>query len=556
MTKDRKKSINFMQEKIVKNKANSLEQTHTTRSFAWCLVLFVLLFPGMVFGKNYSIQNYSVSSVDVWSNGVILKSGVESDDSSNTYYWFEFSADEHLGSFNATPRRVYSGKQLFSEKIINLSPSTVYYYRTVIEMKNNKYYGDIQGFKTKESGYAEPVGAGTVIGYSYNGGNSYSTYQNTATGNSSNTGYSSAVSSVFSKQASNITDTSALMNSNIIPAADYSVYGWFEWGITPDLEKTTTRVFIGRGKNLYFGQSLSGLTPGTLYFFRPVIENVDGTKTAGVIFAFQTTGVSPNKTITPASGGTSVSGGISATQNAVSSKNQTKTTTPVQQKTIVIKNDSGDTTTAPGDIITRTILFENTTGKELSNVSVRVILPEGETFIVEKDSDCTQNGQVLTCEIGKMSPGQKTNITYTTEISKGVKDKTTLETIIFVTGKDKDGKKVENLQSSESTVNVYKNNTAAAALSGNIKYIFPTTLKDWFSIISFILLLIASYFVWKYFTEKNKEIEVDDKSNPLAGLSMSETEIGTIPQKPHMENAAFVSMPVNEKGAPPPNLPI
>jgi hypothetical protein len=155
-----------------------------------------------------------------------------------------------------------------------------------------------------------------------------------------------------------------------------------------------------------------------------------------------------------------------------------------------------------------------------------------------------------------MSPGQKTNITYTTEISKGVKDKTTLETIIFVTGKDKDGKKVENLQSSESTVNVYKNNTAAAALSGNIKYIFPTTLKDWFSIISFILLLIASYFVWKYFTEKNKEIEVDDKSNPLAGLSMSETEIGTIPQKPHMENAAFVSMPVNEKGAPPPNLPI
>jgi hypothetical protein len=576
-----------MKEKITKNNPVFKGKKQMISSVSLRLFFVVLFFPALVFGQGVYIQEYSVSSVDLWSTGVVLRAGTERTSSQNVYRWFEFSVYEQLSGSNSTPRRAHDGSSQYAEKITNLSPNTVYHYRSVVEVAGVKHYGEIQSFKTKKSGYGEPSGISDLGGYVYSGVGSYSYNQSSNINNAANTSYAA---SVATRQADTITNTSARLNANIPSSGSGNVYGWFEWGNNSNPEKTTARTFIGKGQNLYFNQFLTGLTPRTLYFFRSVIEDANGNKTKGLVFVFQTTSDSLNVT-TNASGNTAPTSGGSGSQSVSGSgnkspvkvaKNTTETTAAIaSQKTITIKESSHEETLAPGETASKTLVFENTTGKELNNVSARIILPGkekatnltvrniipgGKTYFSEGSDTCKQSGQVLTCAIGKMSPGQKTEISYETKVSSDMADKTTLETVTTITGEDKNGVKFENVQTSESIIDSNKNNkndTAAAAFSGSAHSIFPTTIKDWFFVIFFVFLIIAAYFGWKYYSEKNTTeeedtLEISEYFNTKEEAPTPFLDADNISPKLSVENLAFesVSAPVNEKGAPPPNLPI
>ncbi|MFA5830309.1 MAG: hypothetical protein WC878_00590 [Candidatus Paceibacterota bacterium] len=586
----------FIKEQSIKNSPFFRGKKQTISSVVLRLFFGILLFPALVFGQGVFIQQYSVSSIDLWSTGVVLRAGTDRMSSQNVYRWFEFGVYEQLSASNSTPKKAHDGNAQYAEKITNLSPNTVYHYRPVVEVAGVKHYGEIQSFKTKKSGFGEPSGISDMGGYSYSGVGSYSYNQgsqNTGNANSSNAFYAA---SVVTKQADMIANTSARLNANISSSGTGNASGWFEWGNTSNPEKTTSRVFVGKGQNIYFNQVLTDIAPGQLYFFRPVIEDANGNKTKGLVFVFQTTGNSTNTTgnTSVASGGTSVNN-TNATNSsdgkkttAATSKPPVKTTPPKttdtitnQQKTIAIKEAAQEETLAQGETVTKTVVFENTTGKDLNNVSVRIILPEkeeatnivvrttapgGKTYVSEGSEACAQSGQILTCTIGKMQPGQKTEITYKTKVPNDIKDKTLLETVTTITGEDKDGEKFENIRTSASVIDVNKNsqkNAATAALFGGAHSIFPVTIKDWFFAILFIFLLMASYFGWRYYYEKKNEedddtLEISEYINakeetplPFFAASNDSPELS-------MKNMAFESVlaPVNEKGAPPPNLPI
>ncbi len=544
-----------MQEKNIKNKF----------SFIISAFFAILLFPSVTFADVTNVSAYAVSSKDVWSDGVILRATTGTTPPSGNYYrWFEFSLTGDGAYLNSTPRQTIDSNPVYSEKITGLFTNRQYSFRPVIEVNNQRYYGSTLLFKTKNAGYSAPDTASGLTGYTYNGNvNSGSgnqgyqyTYTNPTSGGSGSSSVTySTVSYVVSKQADSITETSGRVNSMVYPTTNYSVYGWYEWGLTPDLGQTTTRVFIGTGQSLYFGQVLTGLTSGTAYFFRPVVENRDGSRMIGTTLVFVTNGVSSQTVIVPTqpTTPTSVSGGTpTAPVSSGTVKTPVKPTTPAtkptapeNQKTITIKDPSDNGTVSPGQRITKKIILENTTGKDLTDVSARIILPEGLTPVSDKHSICKPFGQVLFCDIGNMTPGQKTEISYTVDVSKDLKDKDSLETIVIVTGKYKTGGNIDNLQRIKATVSADKNNK-----NEGVACVVPSNAKDWLLAALFLLLLVTSYFSWKYFSEKyekGEESSVDKEIN--AYLKEQEHSAPAAPK-------IVMHAPVNEKGAPPTNLPI
>lgn len=565
-------------------------KTVIARFFASGLLFAVLLSPAVVFGQDIQTQPYAVSSADVWSNGVFLRGST----GQVNYRWFEFGLNDQFSSFvNATPRRDYGGSPYYSEKITGLSPNTVYIFRIAVEVNGVRYYSNPLTFKTKTAGYGEPAsasngsysytgGSGSYFGnsgyqYQYNQSNTAGSNSNNGTGNSgtSNAGYSnynyatnsynynygynsSYASSVVTQRADFLSYTSARLNAQLFPSGDYNVYGWFEWGTTPDLGNMTARVFIGKGASLYFGQILNGLTQGTTYYFKPVIENINGTKSEGTTLVFKTAGVSPYTDTAPAytyygvyttTNNSNTGGSYNSVKTGSSYGSTGSLKTPVADsaKTITIGYASHEATVVPGQKISKKMTLENTTGEDIVRVTARVILPDGEIFSSIQTGTCKQiAGQVLFCDIGKMSAGQKIEIAYEIEVARGLNSGTSLEIITIAAGEYKDGRKIENFQRTESVVDASKENEnmVAAAIFGSS----DSSLRDVFIAIEFILLLILSYFVWKHLSEKNRKEEANN-TEALAYLSRQEP---VIPQKQNEYQSSFVT----EKGIPPTNLPV
>ncbi|MCX6738661.1 MAG: hypothetical protein NT098_01250 [Candidatus Parcubacteria bacterium] len=544
-----------MQEQKIKNKI----------SFITSLFFAALFFPSVSLAAIANVSAYAVSPSDIWSDGVILKGTTGTTPPSSNYYrWFEFSLTGDGAYLNSTPRQTISSNPVYSEKITGLFTNRTYAYRAVIEVNNQRYYGTNLLFKTKGPGYSAPDTSSGLAGYTYNGnvtsglnqGYQYTYTNPTVVSGSSGSGSGSSavtystVSYVVSKQADSITGTSGRMNAMVYPTTNYSVYGWYECGLTPDLGQMTTRVFIGTGQSLYFGQVLTGLAPGTAYFFRPVAENRDGSRMVGTTLVFVTSGtpvvqpvVTPTQPVTPVTNVTPTTPVSSGTVKTPV-KTPTVPVTPENQKTITIKDLSTRSTIAPGERVTKNIILENTTGKDLIDVSARIILPEGLTPVSDKHSICKPFGQVLFCDIGNMTPNQKTEISYTVDVSKDVKDKDSLETIVIVTGKYKTGGNIDNLQRIRALVDASGGNNKEG-----ISCVVPSNAKDWLLAALFILLLVTSYFSWKYFTEKEEgKGKEENYGNKEITAYLKEQE--------HSAPKVVMHAPVNEKGAPPTNLPI
>ena len=560
----------------MKNKTSFSVKTLVSQIFVPGLVLFVLLSPSITLGQGVHLSASAVSDTDVWSNGVIL----EGTTGTVNYRWFEFGASNSFSSFvNATPHRGYDRNTNYVEKITGLSPDTRYTFRAVVEINGTRYYGNTMSFKTKVPGYGEPSAVATgnysySSGTSYFGNNNYNSNSGSQSNNTSNTGNNSSnntgysynysynsyySSSVVTKRADFLSFTSARLNANIFPSSEYNVYGWYEWGTTPNFGNSTSRVFIGKGSSLYFGQILSGLIPGTNYYFRPVVENVNGTRVEGTTLVFRTSGVSPygsvNADIDPYynyyhesynTNNTNYTNNSVKFNPSYGSTGSVKTAIADSKKTITIEYASSETTVVPGEKIYKKLLLENATGEELTHVSARVILPDGEIFVSTGNDACKQiAGQVLYCEIGKMSLGQKNEIAYEIEVVRGLKDGTSLEIITVAAGEYKDGRKVENFHRSESLLDSSKENAnLASAFFGST----DSSLRDLFMSIEFVLLLILSYFVWKHLSEKNKKEEL----NNLEALAYLHSQEVVVPKKQN----DFSSSVVTEKGIPPINLPV
>lgn len=221
------------------------------KSFGVALLgLALLVFMPFV---SYAYTNASVSTGSVTNitqtnatfNGSVDTGGIQGN------AWFEYGTDVSFGNtttlnafnFNAP----YSGS--FSTNISGLSANTTYYVRAIGQNSAGKVYGSIVSFTTNSGS-----------------GNSMAPTATTTSG---------------TILANNVLQMNAMILINNSNSADT----WFEWGTTSNLgNKTVTTPVSGAPATRHIN-TLSGLLPGTRYYFRAVAQNSYGISHGAILSA-------------------------------------------------------------------------------------------------------------------------------------------------------------------------------------------------------------------------------------------------------------------------------
>lgn len=101
-------------------------------------------------------------------------------------------------------------------------------------------------------------------------------------------------SSVRTNAPTYVSRNSGTMNGTISNPNNYSLNGYFEYGTSVGLGSRTSSKTLGNSNTINFSETLTGLSEGTIYYYRAVSEGSNGTQ-RGLIEVFGTT--SPTKTV-------------------------------------------------------------------------------------------------------------------------------------------------------------------------------------------------------------------------------------------------------------------
>lgn len=185
------------------------------------------------------------SATGVGNNIATLNGYVNANGSSSVTAWFEWGLSGNL--YNQTNKINYGSTSgtAYSYALGGLTPNTTYYFRASAQASNGQIvYGNQMTFTTTSSG-----------GCLYNCGTN--------------------APSVTTYSASNIADTYATLNGYLNPNGGDTTR-WFEWGTsTGNLYNQTIKINQGLTSG-NFSQSLTGLAPNSVYYFRAVAQNASG----------------------------------------------------------------------------------------------------------------------------------------------------------------------------------------------------------------------------------------------------------------------------------------
>ncbi len=187
-----------------------------------------------------------------------LNGAVNPNEVPDNYVWFEWGI-AGKDQFYQTPHQNYNGGNQpydISADIYGLAPNVQYYYRMVSENGRGKDIGQTTYFTTKQIiTTVDPL----II--------------------------------VSTNPATAITGNAALLHAYIAPHESQGVQYWFQWGTSQKLENETPHNGWG-GDSGTVQVGLSGLTSGTVYFYRIVAQNGLGL-VYGSTGVFTTTGTPP-----------------------------------------------------------------------------------------------------------------------------------------------------------------------------------------------------------------------------------------------------------------------
>ena len=175
----------------------------------------------------------------ITEKGARLNGSYNPNEMPDNYVWFEWGI-AGKDQFYQTPHQNYGGgNQPYDTyaDIYGLAPNVQYYYRMVSENGRGKDVGANTYFTTKPIiAVVDPL----VI--------------------------------VNTSDPTAITDKSALLHAYIAPHESSGVQYWFQWGTTNKLENETPHSNWGTDSGTV-QVGLSGLTSGTVYFYRIVAQN-------------------------------------------------------------------------------------------------------------------------------------------------------------------------------------------------------------------------------------------------------------------------------------------
>jgi len=262
---------------------NFFKKTQKTRfSLLVGALIGFFLVPSLSFAYSPSVQ--TLSPIFVGNNCAVLHGTVDPRGSTDTIWWFEYgNGSLHTVAWTRWTE-IGTGSQDLTAKLTALRPDTVYYFRMVAQNSSDISHGSEVSFKTGAN-YDNPFVSVSCDGY-IKPGTPNPIVPITVDPGVVNT------QSVATLNPTNVTENSMQLNASVFPAQNTNTYGWFKWGKTPDLGNVTVAEQIGAGPSSPLSETISGLLPGTTYFFQPVVQSAKG-RTEGLMFSFRTAGVAP-----------------------------------------------------------------------------------------------------------------------------------------------------------------------------------------------------------------------------------------------------------------------
>jgi uncharacterized repeat protein (TIGR01451 family) len=290
---------------------------------------------------------------------------------------------------------------------------------------------------------------------------------------------------VVTTDATQVLNTSAQLNSLIgSSGTSSSANAWFEWGTTIDLGNITNTAAVGSLPSVIHRDTLTGLNPGTTYYFRAVAQN-SYLKTTGSILSFTTGGTQDvtvvNQYVHRKSG--------SALVLITSSVNSDK---PM----LTIDNSRPH----PGDEINLTVNYQNVGDSSVTNATLQISLPQGVDYVSSNPTNPNVFGSSLTFNLGTLRGGSQGLVTIKSRVEDNVADGTILNFPATLSYVDPSGQ----TQSTNASVSAQVSDENGSNLGGFAfgAGFFPTSIFGWLLLIVLILLLV---YLAKYLYEKPRQ---------------------------------------------------
>jgi hypothetical protein len=365
---------------------------------------------------------------------------------SSTSYWFQWGTNPSLLSNTTNSVSIGTASGNRSETISSLSPSTTYYFRIAAQNTYGMSYGSILSFTTPAIGQNSGGGPG-----------------------------------VTTSLATSVTQTGAKLNGVLTVTTSLSTQVWFEWGGTLSLGNQTGIQNLSGTQGNSFEANISGLAPDTIYYFKAVAKDSNGT-TNGQILIFKTLANSNNNNNNNGNNGNNNSGN---TGNNGNSGTGSASITP----DVSLKLSASDDNARVGDEVDYSVEYTNLGSVAAKNAILKVILPQELSFVESSNGIFSESERELLYNIGDIEPARGGVIILKAKVKEEAKDKVLVTTanLAYTGSNGSQGDKV-----AYGLVNILggENLLGAAGIFG--ANFLPKTLMGWIILLLILILLIVA----------------------------------------------------------------
>ncbi len=190
--------------------------------------------------------------------------------------------------------------------------------------------------------------------------------------------------------ASVLSQSSARLNGIAVPNSTYSTTAWFEWGTSGSLGSRTNSQAVGTNTSTYISDTVSGLRSGTVYYYRTVVQNQNGTAYGDVV-RFQT-----------------LQGTVVVTPPRVITRVVTQRDVVVARSAaslLELRVENVYDRMCVGGEMDYTVTYRNISSQTLQNAVLRITHPKELTFINSSRGDYEVVDRTVTISLGDIPAG-------------------------------------------------------------------------------------------------------------------------------------------------------
>ena len=371
-------------------------------------------------------------------------------DGQDVRVWFEWG-ERRSDLDEDTDRSSYrDNNRSFSETIRGLDANTTYYFRAIAQNRDgDRDRGSIKSFRTDSNGSVNLCSFGNCR--------------------------PTAVTTL----ATNVDHNSARLNGlGIIPTTSLT-NGYFQWGTTTALGRTTPSSVIGSTGSNGFYSSLFSLSPNTTYYYRAVVTNQYGTS-LGDIRSFRT-GSAPSIGVVA---GASTSQVVHTVTQVVEEEEDA---CPCP-KLVWLAIENNSEAVYAGQIVEYRVRYKNVTEENLEDVVVQVLLPRELSFMSTTRGYFSEVNNAIVVDLGNVFADEDGSFIITAGVNSNAEiGKLVVTTANLAYTHSDDGTQEDVFAYSKQTIAERFNLAGGAIFSGGF---WPTTLLGWLFLLLLLLLLL------------------------------------------------------------------